>query len=251
MEIVEQTQNRLKIRHRPIGFWIMGGLIGASALVWIVQSLAWMPVKTRLLCSRDGASLVTCQLQQQSWIGVPRQQILYNVQSAEIRTRRRSRNTVSMIVLASPTRKLEVSNSQQQRSSVTEIQAFLSNPTTPNLELRYAEPTVSALMLMFPPLFLGLGIYLLRTPLVVCTFYRTLHKLVLEQQRLWQKQESEYALANILMVEIEEVKTKNGVSYRIQLKLRNGETLPLTADLIANLSEVNEIVTQIEQFLQE
>ncbi len=251
MELLEQTPNRLKIRHRPVVSWIAGGLISAASLIWIGYSVAWMPAKTRLLCNRDSVGLVTCQLQQQTWFGLPRQQTLYNVRSAEIRTRHRSRSTVSMILLTSATQNLEVSNSRQRRGTVSEIQAFLNSPSAPSLELRYAEPAASALLLIFPPMFLGAGIYLLRTPFVIWAFYKTLHQLVVEQQQLWQKQESNYALGDILRVEIEEVKTKNGKSYRIRLQLRNGQKLPLTADLISNHQEVSMLAATIEQFLQE
>jgi hypothetical protein len=215
MRIIEQTPARLKTCHYPIASWLIGGFSNCVALYTLIQLLVWSPTATSLNCTKQTAQ-VTCQLQQKTLIGVQHQQTLEDVRSVESG----GGNTNRIIRLISPTQTLPITNSSSRSATLTDIRAFLENPSAAQLNLRYDQPTA----ILFAPvpilIFGGLGWALMfLITATTCTFDKTQNQIVLKYQGLLEKQGliETYPLSSFQAIEVEESVTKMGKRYTLLL----------------------------------
>ncbi len=248
MRILEQTHNRLVLRHRPIGSWIAGGVLSVLGLGTIAFS-AQLPIATMLHCDRIQPDFVLCHLDRSTWIGIKTQQTITDVKSVEIAERRVKGGTQPYLFLATPTESVEISNSQNQVSSLADIQAFLDNSRSLRLTLHYHQSTPVLILILIPFIHLGIAFYLLMMPIVTCTFYQSIHRVVIERRRFGKTSTLEYPLYAIYQVEVEEVRLKNGKGYRIALWLKETGRLRLTKDCSNQLKQTNAIAQLIREFL--
>jgi hypothetical protein len=249
MRILQQTHNRLVLRHYPVRSWVTSGGLALLGLVLIAFS-AGQPIATTLSCKRLQSDFVLCQLQRSTWIGIRTQQPILDVKSVRLAERRVKGGTQFYLVLTTEAEEVEISNSEHQVSSIAEIQAFLSNAQAPTLTLHYHQSTLVIVLLMVAVGYLGAALYLLTTPAVTCTFYQLLHKVVIEQQRWGRTNVLEHPLNAIYHVEVEEVRRKNGKEYRMVLWLRGTGQLPLTKDYSTTFKPIATIAQSVRQFLQ-
>ncbi len=247
MRILEQAHHRLVLRHRPIRSWIAGGILAALGF-GTTAFLTQLPIATTLQCDRIQFDFVLCHLTSSTWIGLKRQHTIADVRSVEIAERRVKGGVQPYLVLATLTESVEIPNSQNQVSSVDDIQAFLSSPQDSALTLHYNQPLVLLLVLL-PFIHLGIAVYLLMMPLVTCTFYQTIHKVVIERQRFGNIRTSEHPLHAVYQVEVEEVRLKNGKGYRIVLWLEETGRLRLTRDCSNQFKQTHAIAQSIREFL--
>ena len=248
MRILEQSHNRLVLRHRPIGSWVTGGSLAALGFGTIVFS-AQLPIATILHRDHIQPDFVLCHLTSSTWIGLQRQRTITDVRSVEIAERRVKGGTQPYLFLATPTESVEISNSQNQVVSVDDTQAFLSYPQIPTLTLHYQQSTPVSILVLLPFIHLGIAVYLLMMPLVTCTFYRSIHIVVIERHRCGRTYTLEYSLHSIYQVQVEEVRQKNGKEYQIVLWLKETGRLRLTRDCSNRLKQMLLIAQSIREFL--
>jgi hypothetical protein len=218
MRIVEQTQDRLKTCHWPIGAWLIGGFCICVALYVLIQLLVWEPTLTVLSCTRQTIQ-IACQLQQQTWIGVQHQQMLEDVRSVE----RVGGNTNRVIQLVSPTQILPISNSSSRSETLTDIRAFLNNLGADRLNLRYEQPTAILFAPMPILIFGGLGLAIMfLTSANTCTFDKAQNQIILKYRGLMEKQASieTYPLSSFQGIEIEEYPLKIGKHCNLLLLVK-------------------------------
>lgn len=249
MRILEHVPNRLVIRHYPIGSWVTGGVVSTLGLGLIIFS-AQQPIATTLHCGRIQPDFVTCHLHRSTWIGMKTQQTIADVKSVEIAERRVKSGTQPYLILFTQAEGVEISNSQNEVSNLAEIQAFLGNAQSTTLTLHYHQSAVIFVFLIIAIVYSGMAFYFLMMPIVTCTIYRSLHKVVIEQQVWSRTRTSEYPLNAIYQVEVEEIRQKNGKSYRIVLWLKEKGRLPLTKDSSNRCQRATEIADSIRDFLQ-
>ncbi len=260
MRIIEQTSERLKTRYYPINSWVVGGCCLCVTLHTLVRSLVWEPTSTVLNCTRQTTS-VTCQLQQQTFIGIQQEQTLEAVRSVE----GVGGGTNRPIWLVAPTQTLPVSNSSSRRDTFNTIQTFLNTPSAKSLTLRYDQPTA----MLFAPipilLFGGLGLALLFLSVAnSCTFDKTQNQIILKSRTLMEKQASieTFSLSSFQGIEIESYSTKIGNRYNLLLVLTHEKppfyrpvvkTHVLSVDVVAiialNYEQATRITETIESFV--
>lgn len=257
MRIIEQTSERLKTRHYPINSWVVGGFCLCVALHTLVRSLVWEPTSTVLNCTRQTTS-VTCQLQQQTFIGIQQEQTLEAVRSVK----GVGGGTNRPIWLVAPTQTLPVSNSSSRRDTFNTIQTFLNTPSAKSLTLRYDQPTA----ILFAPipilLFGGLGLALLLLSVAnTCTFDKTQNQIILKSRTLMDPQASieTYPLSGFQDIEIESYATKIGQRYNLLLVITQEKPpfhrpvvkkLVLSVDAVAIIALNDEQATSIEETIE-
>lgn len=248
MRILEHVHSRLVLRHYPIRSWITGGVLFIFGLGLIVFSTQ-QPLSTTLRCDRTQPDFVMCHLYRSTWIGMKTQQTIVDVKSVEIAERRVKGGTQPYLVLVAQTEEVEISNSQNQVSNVAEIQAFLGNAQSSTLTLHYHQFATAFVFLIIAIGYFGIALYLLLMPVVTCTFYQSLHKVVIERQVWGRTRTSKYPLHTIRQVEVQELRQKNGKTYRIALWITGKGCVPLTADSCNRFKPTVAIAESIREFL--
>ncbi|MGG6264745.1 cytochrome b-245 chaperone 1/Eros family protein [Leptolyngbya sp. AN03gr2] len=251
MRVVEHTHTRLKLRHRPIEFWLFGvalSIVSLSAFfVWLTE-----PASTQLFCQRSQVNFVSCQLRRSTILGFKSYQTVNNVVSIGESSRKVGKNRwIPFLTLATPNQQITISNSEGRTQTATQIEAFLNNPRSTSLSVNYVRSLYSSdtlNLMFFTPL---MAIFFLMMPRQSYTFYRSLSKLVISQKNALGRTEREYALEEIESVSVEEHRSRrSGVFYHIVILLKNGIKIQLPSNaMISHESTQRKIARQIQQFL--
>lgn len=252
MKVVENSPQRLKLQHLPLNEWIWGGLIATLSGSWVVMGLLFQPASARLSCDRPTPTQTTCELTQQALLRPLGKQKLFDLQSAEVRTQRRSKRSYQQVWLISPYKQMPLLSEGGQPTSstiATQINQYIQNPQQKTLVVRQSYAISTFIFALLGTGMFACAIWLLLSPLVTCTFYERLDKVIIERRR-WtgQKQIIEHSLRSVMTAEVEEKQGKRGRLYRPVLVLASMERLPISSSFI-NEKTARDVVYQIQKFL--
>lgn len=253
MQVLESSPHRLKLRHLPFKEWIWGSIIVAFSGSWVVMGLFFQPASARLSCDRPTPSQTNCELTQQALLRPLERQRLFDLQSAEVRTRQRSKGgSYQQVWIISPYREIVLLSAGGNPSStaiVSQINQYIQNPQQKVLVVQQSALTTTAFLSLLATAMVATGIWLTLSPWVICTFYERLDKVIVERRR-WngQKQTIEHSLRSVMTAELEEKQKKSGKVYRPVLVLASMERLPISYSYISEKAARNAVY-QIQKFL--
>jgi Cytochrome b-245 chaperone 1 / Eros len=250
MKILENTNSRLKLHHKPVGIWLIGSLFTGFTLLVIGDWLT-KPASTRLECKRQIAASVSCQIQRSTILGVKSYQTVNNVRSVESATRRSGRSRIPYLVLTTPAQRVNISNSERQTGTSEQIQNFLSNSRSTSFAITYARTWTDAIGFFGVTLVASvLGGVFCFVSMKVYTFDRTTQKLITETKGIRGTRSQVYSLDQISSVTLEEKQTKKGRTYSVVLWLKEGQQIELPSSLFSsNRSSEAKIESVIRHFL--
>jgi hypothetical protein len=247
MKVTERTHTRLTLHHKPIQVWFVSSLFAAICLVgtclWLTE-----PALTRLECQRIQANYVTCQIHRSTVLNFENHQAINNVISVQESSRRSGKTWIYFLSLTTPSAQVAISNTERQTESLAQIAAFLNNPRSTSFKITYHR-AIPIEQFIFASFFFLATLYFLATPIVTCTFYRSLQKLIIEKRSVLGKREQEYSLHDVQFVMIEEKKTRNGKLYFVVLWMKNNQRLRLPQEGSSDRHQQATIETNIKLFL--
>ncbi|WAL62081.1 hypothetical protein [Thermocoleostomius sinensis] len=258
MKVSEQTPHRLKLRHVPFMHWLSGGMLICFCLSSLLYLVSLKPISVSLRCQHNLPSQTSCELRQHTLIGSMYIRKIYDLQSATViqRSGHKGRqyyyielfNGIEQI----PLLKDADQNSAEHYAIADRINQFIQAGGVAQsiLQLYQSGRTNALLSGIFGLVGVGFGTSMTLAPATTCTFYKRLNKVVVRHSR-WQgrTQTIERPLNRILVVDIEERRSKYGKRYRPVLVLA-AERIPLMQDF-AQEQPVRKAIFSIQAFLQQ
>jgi hypothetical protein len=260
MKIVAKTATRLEMKHFPINNWCLGGLLIVGSLSFFIYIIFFMAVAASLKCQRISKLGINCELSHYYLIGKTQKQKIFDIQEAKVKTivgnkGRRSYQVLISTPFGDYTFLSATSNYDENERITTQINEFLYSQQS-YLSVRQHHWQHYFLYLVIISGFGIAGIFLCASPVVNCTFYKSLNKVVIECKGLGGVTIEEYPLENIFKIDIQEINTRSGKSYRPVLILRSPtslgstslETIPIHKDY-TNADNTSNIVYSVNSFL--
>lgn len=271
IKVLKQTSTELTVGKKPplFIFWLFLAGFVLVAMLFVLGALGSINVE-KLICNRpittqtslghlgSGLSSATCKIVKVDWRGVEISQILIpELQEAKMQT-----YTVTYsddpdrtypkykVILITNTDEIAFDFSPYksiEQLMVSDINAFVSNSMETYFEIaadhRGSSYFILILAIVFV-LFALLGVSsIARVPLdVACTFDKTLNRMTLKYSDTKVLQHSLNEIADVQVQEWEE-------TYRVNLTLVSGKSLPLTYNYSSGRKEKQQLAECIREFL--
>jgi hypothetical protein len=254
MKVIEDTPLRLRLKHVPIGAWCQGGAMIVGSLGLLVYLIGSKPIFARLTCDRPTPTQTNCDLKQYSFLRQTAHVRIFDPQGTEIINRSSGRSRTQQIRIISPTTDvifLPESNGflSSNQAIAAQIDDYINNPQTRSLWVSQQD-RLAFIFFLCGLVGVGNGIFFTLTPIVTCSFYKRMDKVIIERQR-WHGRNTtvvEERLSNILTAEVEEKRVKNGKAYRVMLVLTSAERRPIHQDSISE-KDAQKTMHLIQTFL--
>ncbi len=255
MKILELSPTRLKLKHRPIRNWYVGVLVGLMGFVTFGYSTLFATASARLNCDRPTPNLtpINCTLRRTTLVGTAQTLRLFDPYAAQVVTHQGSRGSRSYtVVVSTPTVHVSLmsqgSGSYRSNQAIAQhIQTFLASRQR-SLAVHQAAYDFLLLLGVAGLGIGGMGIFWATSPVTTCTFYKAIHKVVIERRGLRGLQVIERPLDQISQVEIEDRRERSGKVHRIVLILKSQERLPANREY-TDLRSVQAAIYSIKTFL--
>ncbi|BCL37954.1 hypothetical protein [Nostoc sp. MS1] len=260
MKIVATTASRLEMKHFPINNWCSGSLLIIGSLSFLIYLIFFMAFAASLKCQRIAKLGINCELSHYYLVEKPQNQKIFDVQEAKIKTIVSSKGSRSyQVIISTPFGNYDLlsasSNYDENERIATQINDFLYS-TESYLSVRQNRWHNYFFYIIIISGFAITGVFLCASPVVNCTFYKSLNKVVIEYKGLGGVTIEEYPLENILRIDSQERETRSGKSYRLVLVFRSPkvggitspDSIPIHNDY-TNAHSTNNIVYSVNSFL--
>jgi hypothetical protein len=250
MKIVEETHSRLKIQHRPVYEWCLGGFLFILFFGLLIYSLCFEYAAASLSCQRISPSQINCDLRRSSLLGRGERLRIFDISNAYVKSSRSRRSSYHRVIIQTPVgnRSMISNQSRQDNQRVAdEINRFVFSHQ-PSLLVEQNQRNYLFFRNIF---FLGVIIhsyFLITEPISNCSFYKSINKLYIERQGLRGKKVIEEPLDNILCVEIREKQVKRGPLYQAVIILKSEAEIPINTEY-RDETTVYNVVFIINDFL--
>lgn len=232
MDIVDYDRTQLRIQHRPVLLWVLGGILTALGLMVINAEKM-----STLTCQRVESTSGSCELVESGLLRSDVKNIplgtLQNV-NLDIRTNHDGDETYRVVLLTEmgelPFTSHYNSDPTQQESIVSDINTFLENPNQTSLRIQQDERWFSYL---FGSLIIAVGLFVIvnKGKVVTCSFDKTKDLMSLKQRGLLGTEVIELPIHQIAGVTTETLTdAKEHIIRRVDLILNSGKHFPLTPD---------------------
>ncbi|HEY9616405.1 MAG TPA: hypothetical protein V6C64_06175 [Microcoleaceae cyanobacterium] len=256
MKVIEQTATRLTLQHRPVPLWTTGVLLAIGSVGLLIYLIGFQTVSLYFTCKRLASTQTSCELKQSTWIGRSQTQQLYNPGGATVIRRSGGRGgpTYRVMISTETAQVSFLSNADggyaAQQATADQINQFISTPKQTTLTVHQTSRNSTNLLSLLGIAGLIGGIVIVGiNPMVTCTFYKSLKKVVLERKNWFGVRSTiERPLNTVLTIEIEEKQVKKRQLYRAVLFLSSAERLPLNQDYTSGYA-VRSTVKSIQLFL--
>ncbi|MBD2462949.1 hypothetical protein H6G89_18070 [Oscillatoria sp. FACHB-1407] len=251
MKILEQTPDRLVLRHRPFGFWTLGGLFVLAGFL-----LALSGKNVTLQCDRLQPPQGTCNLTTTQWFqSSSRSLALETVNRATIWASRIQKVNYYSLILQTPTENIAFAGSSSDRTQVeaiaAQINTFLENPGQSTLMVQRDE-RLNRFLLGALMGAIG-GSILMFANTTTCVFDKQQGTVWLNHQSLARTKAITHPLEQIERVRLSKHKArskgKTTYQYRVVLVLKSYEVLPLTLIYTPHLKSQERLLEEIMAFL--
>jgi hypothetical protein len=257
MKIVVQTSRRLELESgNPLGA-VAGTLFGMLFLVAGVAAILLLGRLTVLMCQRLEPNQIECQLTSTGLLGSQTTQITA-LEGAEVATHSDDDGDTYSIVLFAvgqkiPFSKIRSSGYAAKKANADRINAFVNNSQQSALSVQEDHRWFSYLF--------GSGFALTGGALVLASwrlkfityavFDKNLGRLTLRRQSaLGQTQTQSWNLQEIVGLSVKEEKDSDGDrTYKLLLKLKSGQQLPLSRLFLNSQPQAEAIAAKLRQFL--
>ena len=250
MKIVEETHTRLKIQHRPVYEWFLGGFLFILFFGILIYSLFFEYATASLSCQRLSPSQINCDLQRSSLLGRRERLRIFDISNAYVKTRRSRRSSSHEVIIQTPfgNRSMVSNQSRQDNQRVAdEINRFVFS-NQPSLLVQQNQYNYLFFMNIFCLGVIVYSYFSMTKPVTNCTFYKSLNQLYIERQGLRGKNIIEEPLENILRVEIQDKQFKHRKRYRAVIVLQSYTEIPINPEYIDE-NTVGNTVFRINDFL--
>jgi hypothetical protein len=252
MRIVAQTSSKLAMKHLPIAHWWQGGLLLTLGFVGIIYGIFYTPVSASLKCDRPSPSQINCELRRFYVLRNMEKLRIFDPQQANVITTTGSKGYKKhKVVIVGAIKEFEFlpssSSYRNNQQVASQINNFIYSQQQSLFLSQHQWYDYSFFVFMIIAL-VGFGIFLVTTPIVDCTFYKSLNQVIIERKGLRTRQIIEYPLVNISRIDIQEKRVRYGKVYRPVLILISLEQVPIHKDYTNEKNSQNSIYS-IRSFL--
>jgi hypothetical protein len=253
MKIVAQTHSRLAMKHLPTENWWTGGLLISFCLGSLIYLIFFNAVSASLTCNRVVNNQINCVLKRFYLLGKTEQQKVFDPQKAIMKTLVGSKGSRNyQVIIATPFGEYSIlkptTGYRYHQAIVSQINNFIVSEQT-YLSIRQHQWYECSIYLLMIGVAIIWSAFLISSPVVTCTFYKSLNTIVIEYQGLRGSRIKEYPLFNLLRIDSQEKNTRWGKLYRPALVLKSSETIPIHQDY-TNKNINQNAVYSINNFLE-
>ncbi|MFQ4142619.1 hypothetical protein [Chlorogloeopsis sp. ULAP02] len=233
------------MKHLPIGHWWQGGLLLTFGLIGIFYGIFYTPISASLKCDRPAPSQINCELRRFYVLRGMEKLRIYDPQQANVITTSGSKGYKKhKVVIVTAIKEFEFLPSSSSHKNNQQVASQINNfiySQQQSLFLSQHYWYDYSFLVFTIIVFLGFGIFFVTTPIVECTFYKSLNKVIIERKGLRTRQVLEYPLINISRVDIQEKKVRYVKFYRPVLVLISLEQIPIHKDYTNEINTQNSI----------
>jgi hypothetical protein len=253
LKIVEETRTRLVIKHHPLTMWFNGGMLVALGCGFLIHNIIFESASLRFSCTRNIINnQMNCELRTATSVGIVKKVKLFDIHQAYVQTIRGSKggNSYKVIIVndLGEHSLLRYLGYEENQRAATKINHFITSGET-YLSLEQNQRRYLFLFNSFIFIFLLFAIYMATTPLTICTFYKSLNKVIIERKGLRSRENIEYPLEQVFYIEIQEKRVKWQKQYRPAIIFKTSETIPISLEYSYNYNNVSDAVDRIKLFL--
>lgn len=243
LKIVLHTNHELVLKYRPLTMWLCGGVIIAMNLFMMSIIGISQPHTATLTCQRSAVSKVNCKLQRLYLFGKHETLNIDNLQKAYVSNiARQDKQVILDNVPILP----RTGYDEKHQYITSQINTFIASQQA-DISVKQYNLHLLLIIYTFVTAFIGIGLFLLTSPVITCTFSKKLNTVLITYSSLVKNQKFEYRLVNVLGVKLE--KTNSGKElYRPALVLK-WESKPIF-NHYESLKEIHNIIDNINSFLK-
>lgn len=248
MHVIQHRSDRLVVQEHPWSFWIIGSvftIVGLVVFALVGETVAFRCDRT---LTPPTCTLTNQKLFTQRSITLP----IQNLQQAEIQSsRRRKGGTTYRVLLRTGSGSIPLvgtfDNISNHSAQARQINNFLQNPNQTTLELTGDYRWFAFLFLV---IFSGGGIWMLlgEGKILTFDFNKQTGEFTLHSRGILGQRQRQYRLIDIQRVWIERSRRKS-TTYRVNLDLRSGETVPLMPYLSSGYGDKEHLRNLLCDFL--
>lgn len=250
MRITEETPTRLKLQHRPINEWVLGGCLTIGSFLVVIYCLFFEFSSATLSCQRLSNQEINCNLQRSSLLGRRERLRIFNIHNVYVRMTRSGRSRSYRVIIQTPVGERYMVQNQSREDNqrvVQEINNFLrSNQGT--LLVQQNQRSFLFFIQLFMLILVAYGVYLVTKPVSNCAFYKSLNQLFIERKSWRSQTVIEEPLENILRVDIQDKQFKSRKLYRVVIVLKSSKEIPLNPEY-TNEDSVRNAMFKINYFM--
>ncbi len=255
MKILEQTEQRLTLQHRPIKSWLLGVLLTLMGGVPGISMTLLFTAHARLTCERSPQQLPRCWLRRSNLIGFGKTEAIGEIVAVNQVSHRGSRGSATYTVYLStrdrgylPLLPQGSGRYNESRKVTEQVANFIASDRRRLTVQQNARLERLFLALMGGGLGVA-GLFLAAAPVTVCVIDKGQpQRIRLIARGVRNARTSEYALQTIKHLDMQEQRTRHGKTYRAILVLQGGAHIPIHQEYVGQ-AEVKRAIAQIEAFI--
>jgi hypothetical protein len=255
MKILEQTEQRLTLQHRPIKSWLLGVLLTLMGGTLGVSMTLLVTAHARLTCERSPEQPPRCRLRRSNLIGFGKTEMIGEIVAVNQISRRGNRgsSTHTINLLTRDRGRLPLlpqgsSSYSDSRKVADQIANFITSDRRRLTVQQNARLERLFLALMGWGLG-GAGLFLAAAPVTLCVIDKGQQQRIrLIARGVRNTRTSEYALQTVKHLDMQQQHTRHGKTYRAILVLQGGAKIPIHQEYTGQ-AEVKRAIAEIEAFI--
>ncbi|WP_265273798.1 hypothetical protein [Nostoc sp. KVJ3] len=252
MKIVEETRTRLQLKHRPIGYWVSGWCTFIVCLSFLIYCLVFDSASVRLNCIRPSSNQINCELKRFNLLGSMEKLKIFDPQEAYILTKTTSKGGKTyQVIIVTPFQEFPLLSHisyEENQEFILKTNNFINSAQT-SLFIQQNQQNYLFFLSLFILIIMAIAAFFGTSPVTICTFYKSIDKVLIERKSLRDNQVIEYPLENILRFDIQEKQYKSSKLYRAVIVLKSFKEIPINPQYTDERS-IRYVVSRIHSFLR-
>ena len=252
MKIIRYDEDVLQLRPTT---GIILALVGLLLMLGGIVAFFFLGQTSTLVCERFLAGRASCTLQK-TLLGLTlSEKPIEALRGARVEAYEDSEGdeTYKVILMTArgeiPFAGYSSSGYNQKERIAGEVNDFVRDATRPTLHISQSGGVGTILVVVFGVFGLVMGIGGLRSYFTTWTFDRTSGLLTRRRERLTGVRIEEYPLRDIVNVRLDESTDSDGTTYRIEIDISGGNTLPMTSWYSSGRAGKEKAIALIREFL--
>jgi len=248
MKVVEETQTRLVIKHRPIVNWILGIALFTIALFNLIPAICFDFNYLSLTCTRSLLPEINCELKKFTFMGSMEEMTIFAPEKAYIQPETRNKN--SQVIIVNKLRKFPLFPDISYKEDEIFIDKFNSfiNSRERFLSLNQNNREYYIFSSVWTLIVLVTGIFLATTPATTCTFDKNINKVLIQSKKLRINKVVEYPLEEIIHFYVKDKRYRNSTISQAVISIKDAKEIPINPQYTDKRS-VENAVARIRHFL--
>jgi hypothetical protein len=254
MKTIEQTQQKLILKHTPVSAGVGFVCLIVSLALWVSLIIIY-PSSARLLCLKSTSHVVNCELERSSYVDLREKVEVDHLLEVTAIKKPAKNGERYRIILKTKNEEIELlpfalGNYLENQREANKINDFINKNTSEKMSFYYSDPIIYHIFL--PSLVTIFSfIILIQTIVKILDFDKVSGELSIQSKGVFKQEKSKFLLDNIIDIQVLQnpKKRRRGVNHTVLLYFKNGESLPLFPEFSLERSDAVKLKKLLQDFL--